>query len=193
MPKLWTGTVKAHREAVREATLDTTAALVAEHGLGAVTMSRIAEATGIGRATLYKYFRDVEAILVAWHERQVRGHLAQFAQVREQDASALLRLEAVLKTFALMLHEHHGSELATLLHGGPHLARAQQELTGFIRDLLAEGASSGELRDDVSPDELASFCLHAMTAASTLPTKAAVYRLVGITMAGVRQPTGIPR
>ena len=39
-------------------------------------MSQIAEQTGIGRATLYKYFPDVEAILLAWHERQVTGHLA---------------------------------------------------------------------------------------------------------------------
>ena len=49
----------------------TTTALVAQHGLHAVTMSRIAEEAGIGRATLYKYFKDVEAILFAWHDRQV--------------------------------------------------------------------------------------------------------------------------
>ncbi|MEP7020668.1 MAG: helix-turn-helix domain-containing protein, partial [Pseudonocardiales bacterium] len=67
MPKLWTDTIEAHRQAVREATLDTAATLVAERGLSAVTMSRIAEETGIGRATLYKYFPDVEAIMTAWH------------------------------------------------------------------------------------------------------------------------------
>ncbi len=71
MPKLWNKTIEAHRNAVHEATLDTTAALVAKHGLRSVTMSQIAEQTGIGRATLYKYFSDVEAILVAWHERHI--------------------------------------------------------------------------------------------------------------------------
>ncbi|TJV36742.1 MAG: helix-turn-helix transcriptional regulator, partial [Mesorhizobium sp.] len=55
MPKLWNETIDAHRRAVRDACLDTTAALVAEHGLLSVTMSKIAEETGIGRATLYKY------------------------------------------------------------------------------------------------------------------------------------------
>jgi AcrR family transcriptional regulator len=69
---------------VRDAILDTTAALVAANGLLSVTMSQIAEATGIGRATLYKYFPDVEAILVAWHERQVTAHLAQLAELRDQ-------------------------------------------------------------------------------------------------------------
>jgi len=77
VPKLWTETIETHRREVREAILDTTAALVAEHGLLGVTMSQIAEETGIGRATLYKYFPDVEAILLAWHDRQITGHLAQ--------------------------------------------------------------------------------------------------------------------
>jgi len=65
VPKLWTVTIEEHRRAVRDATLDTTAALVAERGLASVPMSQIAAETGIGRATLYKYFPDVEAILAA--------------------------------------------------------------------------------------------------------------------------------
>ena len=82
MPKLWTQTIQAHRHEVREAILNRTAALVAEHGLLAVTMSQIAEETGIGRATLYKYFPDVEAILLAWHDRETSGHIARLAEVR---------------------------------------------------------------------------------------------------------------
>src|SRR5262249_50381931 len=41
VPKLWNETIEEHRRAVRDATLDTTAALVAKHGLRAVTMSQI--------------------------------------------------------------------------------------------------------------------------------------------------------
>ena len=115
MPKLWNETIEAHRRAVRDATLDTTAALVAEHGLLSVTMSQIAEKTGIGRATLYKYFSDVEAILVAWHERHVTGHLEHLAEVRDQAGDAGERLEAVLEAYALIAYEHHGTELAALL------------------------------------------------------------------------------
>src|SRR5687768_6472277 len=92
VPKLWNETIEAHRRAVRDATLDTTAALVAEHGMASLTMSQIAEETGIGRATLYKYFSDVEAILVAWHERQVTGHLEHLTQVRNRAGDADERL-----------------------------------------------------------------------------------------------------
>ncbi|XVV06649.1 TetR/AcrR family transcriptional regulator [Actinosynnema sp. CA-248983] len=83
MPRLWNDTIEDHRREVRDAILDATAALVAEKGLLAVTMSQIAEKTGIGRATLYKYFGDVEAILLAWHERQVGVHLNLLAAVRD--------------------------------------------------------------------------------------------------------------
>jgi AcrR family transcriptional regulator len=186
VPKLWDETIEAHRRAVRAATLDTTAALVAEHGLRSVTMSQIAEEAGIGRATLYKYFSDVEAILLAWHERQIAGHLAYLAEVRDQVGNAAARLEAVLEAYALISHEHHGTELAALLHRGEHVARAQQQLSDFIRDLLTEGAESGDLRDDVAPDELASYCLHAITAAGSLPSKAAVRRLVAVILAGLQ-------
>jgi AcrR family transcriptional regulator len=188
VPRLWDETIEAHRRAVRDATLDTTAALVAEHGLASVTMSQIAAETGIGRATLYKYFPDVEAILVAWHERLVTGHLAQLASVRDRAGRAGERLEAVLETYALILQEHHRGELAALLHQGAHVARAHQHLSDFIRDLLTEGAASGDVRDDVASEELASYCLHAITAATGLPSKAAVRRLVSVILAGLQPP-----
>jgi AcrR family transcriptional regulator len=191
MPRLWNETIEAHRHAVRDALLSTTAALVAEHGLASVTMSQIAEETGIGRATLYKYFPDVEAILFAWHERQITAHLQQLTEIRDQAGDARQRLEAVLEAYALIAHQRqlHRAELGALLHRGGHAARARQQLSVFIRDLLTEGAESGDVRDDVAPDELASYCLHALAAASSLPSKSAVRRLVTVTLAGLR-PAG---
>jgi AcrR family transcriptional regulator len=186
VPRLWDETIEAHRRAVRDATLDATADLVAQHGLASVTMSQIAEQTGIGRATLYKYFPDVDAILVAWHERQIAGHLAQLAHVRDRPEHAGARLKAVLEAYALIVYEHHGSDLAALLHRGAHVARAQAQLRDFVRDLLGEGAASGQVRDDVAPEELASYCLHAVAAARHLPSRAAVRRLVGVVLAGLQ-------
>ena len=188
VPRLWNETIEAHRAAVREAILNTTWALVAEHGLRSVTMSQIAEKTGIGRATLYKYFPDVEAILVAWHQRHVTGHLEYLAELRDQGGDARERLEAVLEAFALIQHKRHATELAALLHRDEHVAQAQQHLADIVRDLLSEAAQTGDVRSDVAPEELASYCLHALTAASSLPSEAAVRRLVTVTLAGLRPP-----
>jgi len=186
VPKLWTDTIDAHRSAVRDATLDATAALVAEHGLTSVTMSQIAQRAGIGRATLYKYFPDVDAILTAWHERHIAGHLQQLTEIRDHAGNSGERLEAVLQAFALISHQSHDTELGAMLHRGDHVTRAQHQLHELIRDLIAEGAHTGELRDDIPPSELATYCLYALTSASSLPTKAAVRRLVAVTLSGLR-------
>jgi AcrR family transcriptional regulator len=199
VPKLWSDTIEAHRHDVRDAILETTAALVAEHGVRPVTMLQIAEKTGIGRATLYKYFPDVESILIAWHEGHVGAHLEHLAMLRDQAGDAGKRLRAVLEGYALIQHEHHGhgekawasvlgSELVLFLHRGEHVARAQRHLTELIRDLLKECARTGEVRKDVAADELASYCIHALSAASGLPSKTAVRRLVAVTLAGLRPP-----
>jgi len=189
VPKLWNETIEAHRREVREAILDSAAALVAERGLRAVTMSEIAEKTGIGRATLYKYFADVEAILQAWHQAQITRHLEHLARVRDQAGDPGRRLEAVLAAYALIARQtrgHHDTGLAAFLHRDEYLVRAQRQLHDLIRDLVAEGARAGDLRDDVAPGELASYCLNALAAASSLPSEAAVGRLVTVTLAGLR-------
>jgi AcrR family transcriptional regulator len=193
MPKLWTETIETHRSEVRDATLDTTAVLVTEQGLLSVTMSKIAKATGIGRATLYKYFSSVEAVLIAWHERQITRHLEQLAGVRDQDGDAGERLKAMLEAYALLAYGHredHGTELAAFLHRGDHVARARKQLTDLIQDLVTEAAKAGGVRGDIAPRELASYCLHALEAASNLPSKAAVHRLIAVILAGLDPRTG---
>ncbi|HKW78007.1 MAG TPA: TetR/AcrR family transcriptional regulator [Candidatus Limnocylindria bacterium] len=217
MPKLWTDTIEGHRREVEHAILDATAALVAEHGPSAVTMSQIADTARIGRATLYKYFPDVEAILDAWHARHVARHLERLTEVRDQYAKPAERLEAVLETYALISYERsrghdaaehhanprgeharrhqapgehahgpHATEIATLVHRSEHVADAERRLTDFLRDLIRDAAKAGSVRKDVSADELAAYCLHALDAASTLRSKAALPRLVAVTLSALR-------
>jgi AcrR family transcriptional regulator len=193
VPRLWTETIETHRREVRDAILDTTAALVDGRGLLSVTMSQIAEETGIGRATLYKYFSDVESILVAWHERQITQHLHYLSSLRNQPGTAGERLATVLQAYALISHGHHGNDLEALLHRGEHVARARQHLSEFIEDLLTEAAQAGEVRDDIAPSELAGYCLHALQAAGAMPAEAAVQRLVTVIVAGLRPDPSDPR
>jgi AcrR family transcriptional regulator len=183
MPRLWSETIDTHRQAVRDAVLTSTAAQVAEHGVRAVTMSQIAERAGIGRATLYKYFPDVDAILAAWHERHVADHLEQLCEVVHRGGDPVVRLQAVLTAYASS--QRHAAELAAL-HQGEHIDRAQQRLVDFIGDLLAEGVAAGALRDDVPAQELAAYCLSALSAARFSSSRAALKRLVEVTVSGLR-------
>jgi hypothetical protein len=82
--------------------------------------------------------------------------------------------------------QQHETELAALLHRGEHVAHAQQHLRQLITDLIAAGAREGDLRNDVPPAELATYCLYALTAAGSLSSQAAVHRLISVTLTGLR-------
>jgi AcrR family transcriptional regulator len=185
VPKLWSETIEAHRREVGDAILDATASLVAQHGLRAVTMSQIAETTGIGRATLYKYYPDVEAILARWHERHVAGHLAELSQLRDQSGTPIARLRAALERYATIQYERDRGELGALLHRGEHIDRAGKHLRDLFRGLLAEAAKTGDVRRDIPPLELTDYCLTALSAAAEMPTHTAAVRLVKLVLAGL--------
>ncbi|MFD3404081.1 TetR/AcrR family transcriptional regulator [Kribbella sp. NPDC058693] len=181
MPKLWNDTIASHREAVQEAVLDAAAAVVAERGLTGVTMAEVAQRAGVGRATLYKYFPDVESILTAWHERQVGDHLRQLTEIWTDTG----RLEAVLEAYAFICHEHPPSAgPAASLHRSEHVARGREQLVDFLAGLMTD------VRDDVPAKELAAYCVHALGAAGAVPSKAAVRRLVGVVLSGLRGEAG---
>lgn len=194
MPKLWDETIEEHRRSVRGAVLETTAALVAERGLRAVTMSEIAEKAGIGRATLYKYFPDVETILAAWHQDQIAKHLAHLNQTRDEATTPAGRLETVLTAYAhiqreRVRHHHdqpHGRELADLLHSDPQVDQSQRRLHAMIRDLITDAITSGTVRDDIPANELAGYCIHALAAAGQATSEKSVTRLVTLTLAGIQ-------
>ncbi|TMC47525.1 MAG: TetR/AcrR family transcriptional regulator [Chloroflexi bacterium] len=186
MPKLWQQTIGAHRREVHDTILDVTGALAAERGPLSLTMSEIAEQVGIGRATLYKYFPDVESILLAWHERQVTRHLERLVEIAERSGRASQRLEAVLEAYAHLSHHVHEGDLRHVLHRAGHLHDAHQRLHDLVRTLIAEAARDGDVRQDVPPDELARYCLAALGAARSLSSQAAARRLATVTLAGLR-------
>jgi AcrR family transcriptional regulator len=189
MPRLWTETIHAHREAVRDATLDSAAQLVSRHGLRSVTMGQVAAAAGIGRATLYKYFPDLEAILAAWHRREIRRHLDLLASAAAKADGPARRLEAVLRAYAHISSQfggHPDQQLSSFLHQDSQLDRAGRQLRRMIAGLIGEAATAGAIRADIGADELAEFCLHALAVARQGHSAAAIDRVVGLTLDALR-------
>jgi hypothetical protein len=73
------------------------------------------------------------------------------------------------------------------MHRADQLGRAQRQVHELIRGLLIEAAKNGDVRDDVSPDELADFCVEALRC-TRHRSRAAIRRLVTVTLAGLRPP-----
>lgn len=191
MPSLWSGSVDAHRQAVRDAALAATATLVRERGVPGATMSAIAQRAGIGRATLYKYFPDLRALLEAWHEQQVEEHLNRLIAVRDIVPEPE-RVGRVLIAYGAGLRRPDGGELTTLLHGGRHVQHARARLVAFLAGLLSDDVRAGRVRDDIPVDELAAFCVEALDAAVAWPDDDAVERLVRLVLSGIRPVASTP-
>lgn len=189
VPKLWAQTIETHRHDVREAILDRTWSLAAQNGPMSVTMSQIALEVGIGRATLYKYFPDVETILNAGHERHVLDHLAQLDGLRRQTSDPGDTLEAVARAYAQICNhrsQHATIEMSALLHAPEHVTAAENRLLTLFKDVLSDAISNGQVRDDIKPEELAVYCLHALGAAASLPSQAGTRRLVKVVLTALR-------
>ncbi|CAN5491239.1 TetR family transcriptional regulator [soil metagenome] len=85
------------RTATRDRIATSAAELVAECGLAAATVERIAERAAIGRATFFRYFSSKEDAVAEGISRQWLGHIT--AAVARQPP-ALSALEAVIAAFA---------------------------------------------------------------------------------------------
>ena len=189
MPRIWNDTIEAHQQAVRDAVLDATATLIGADGFASVSMSAIAEATGIGRATLYRYFPDLDAILAAWHGRQIGQHLQLLEEVAARPADPGVRLAAVFEAYARHAFGHRAHPAPPALHQGDHVQRAHSHLRGFVTHLVADAQRAQAIRTDIAAAELAAYALAALEAAGAQTNKATIGRLVTLVLDGMRPPT----
>ena len=165
-------------------------------GAGSLTMSAVVDGAGIGRATLYRYFADIDTLLSAWHEREIERHLAQLAEARERSSGARERLVAVLATYAAVARQADRPpvlDISEALHRRTHVADARRRLHELVKDVLEGAASAGAIRADVPADELATYCIHALSAARSLDSSTSVERLVELTLAGLAVPARRPQ
>jgi AcrR family transcriptional regulator len=158
----------------------------------AVTMSDIATTAGIGRATLYKYFPDVESILFARHARHVDLHLERLldVSVRTRAAAPADRVRAVLTEYARICFHRggHDQDLLALLHRDRSAQSVLDQVRGIVADAIADAAALGVVRTDVTPKQLAGWSVAAIAAAENLDGPDDLSIVVHLTMTGLLQP-----
>lgn len=124
------------------AILDAAAQVFQRRGYAGGTTDRIAERAGVSVGSLYQYFPNKDAILVALAERHITEGFALARRLLEQADPVATPLAALLETFVdavIALHAHE-PELHRVLFEEAPLPRA-------VRQLLADGEET--LRADV--------------------------------------------
>jgi len=110
------------------------------------TMAEVAEAAGVGRATVYRYFpsreRLLQGLLVAAEQDAVQ-------RLREAHLSAVPFPEALARATRALVAV--GSRILVVIReGGVRHADGKDELRAVMRRLLARGRREGYVRADVS-------------------------------------------
>ncbi|WP_433862020.1 TetR/AcrR family transcriptional regulator [Streptomyces sp. L7] len=166
-----------------DAILDATAHLVHRDGVAGLTMTALAEASGVGRATLYRYVPDVGSALEAWQQREVANHLQRLRTIAGDSAPAD-RLENVLMGYARLRSHRHGDDGS--LHDTARLAPAEGEVCDLLAGIIEDAAHDGLARADIQPRVLAAYATGALGAAAMLPEPSAATRLAALVTESIR-------
>jgi AcrR family transcriptional regulator len=108
----------ARREDVREAILDATNRLLARYGYRKMTMDDLAREVGIGKGTLYLYFKSKEEIALSHIDNIVERLKEKLLMIAREDAPAGERLREMLITRVLFRFDsvqHYTESLNDLL------------------------------------------------------------------------------
>jgi AcrR family transcriptional regulator len=137
----------------RDRVLDAATALVRSDG-EKVPMAKIAEHAGVGVGTVYRHFATREDLLGALVHRSFGLAVENAAAAAAHPGSAL---EGVRLFLLATLRDRERFVLP--LHGGPviftpAIRQRQADVRSALRILLERGQAAGELRADLSPEDL---------------------------------------
>ena len=175
----------------RELVLEAAKAVFSAGGPEA-SLEAVARKAGVGIGTLYRHFPTREALYEAVYRREVE-QLADLAEQLKNDEAppteALRRwlhsnVEFVATkkgmSAALALAAHNSSELS---------AYSLERLTRAVGALLDRAAAAGEIRADISPEDLLRALVGMCYLHDQPGWQASVLRLLDVFVDGMRAPT----
>ena len=152
MPKI------VDKQEKRERILDAAFRILARKGIGAVTIADIAEAAGVGKGTIYEYFRSKDEILVASFRYFMSKAESHIADRLSPLTDPLEKLLAYFEGWKDMLSGEFLDYLEIVLDFWAESFRRKDELPGMdimtvyreyrrgVQDILDECVSAGRLR-----------------------------------------------
>lgn len=191
MTDSWERTRLDHRAQQSEAIASAALSLMLDRGAPALTMAAIAIASGVSRQTLYRYYSDVDAVLVGVAEFiGSRDH--QFEAEVLQHSDPVVQLDAIVRAVA-HAGNHDTRDSAALRSSLPPKARqvlAQHEdrILQVLEDVLTAGIRDGVFRADIGPSGDAPLILGLAAAAEPATTERAIALIHRIVDPNTKEP-----
>ncbi len=182
-------TRKPRADAVRnrERVLEAAKAVFSAGGAEA-SLEAVARAAGVGIGTLYRHFPTREALFEAVYRREVQ-QLADLAEQLKQEARPVDALRHWMRSNVKFVATKKGmlAALALAAYKNSELfSYSFDQLTQAVGGLLERAIATGEIRDDITPQDL----LRALVGMSYLNDQpgwqTSVLRLVDVFVDGLR-------
>jgi AcrR family transcriptional regulator len=139
----------------RERVLEAAKAVFSAGGPEA-SLEAVAKRAGVGIGTLYRHFPTREALFEAVYRREVQ-QLTELAEQLKGEAEPVDALRRWLRSNVEFIATKKGmmAALALAVHGSSELyAHTFDRLTNAVGALLERAVAAGEIRADISPEDL---------------------------------------
>jgi AcrR family transcriptional regulator len=157
------------------------------------SMRAIAREAGVGIATLYRHFPTREALVDAVYHDQVERLTVGARELLEQlpPAEAMRQWMDLFGDWLMTKYGMIGTLLAMIESGEIAMAQTPAELLDVITTILDAGRTAGDLRADISAEDIAASLLGVFTVAGQPGQRDQADRLLNLLMDGLRpRPPG---
>ena len=152
------------------------------------SMRAIAREAGVGIATLYRHFPTRESLVDAVYHDQVERLTLGARELLERlpPAEAMRRWMDLFGDWLVTKHGMIDTLLAMIESGEIALAQTRAELLDVITTILDAGTAAGDLRADISAEDIAASLIGIFTVAGQPGQHTQANRLLNLLMDGLR-------
>jgi AcrR family transcriptional regulator len=182
-------TRKPRADAVRnrERVLEAAKAVFSAGGAEA-SLEAVARSAGVGIGTLYRHFPTREALFEAVYRREVQ-QLADLAEQLKQEASPIEALRHWMRSNVRFVATKKGMSAALALAAYKNselFSSSFDRLTQAVGGLLERAIAAGEIRNDITPEDLLRALIGMCYMQDQPGWQASVLRLVDVFIDGLR-------
>jgi AcrR family transcriptional regulator len=151
------------------------------------SMRAIAREAGVGIATLYRHFPTRESLVDAVYRDQVERLTVGARELLEQlpPAEAMRRWMDLFGDWLMTKHGMIDTLLAMIESGEIALAHTRAELLDVITTILEAGRAAGDLRADVTAEDIAASLIGIFTVVGKPERRPQADRLLNLLMDGL--------